>query len=193
MAGPFPTATVAGMSAARRSAGPAARCGAAKDQNHVADPYFGARLVDRPDLDVDQVGIAEIGDECAGRRLVEIARTARLGDAGIGHDDDVVGNRQRFALVGVDIGDRQIEPLLQLADIVTDAAAQLGVEIRKRLVEQQYLRLEHQRAGDRDALLLTARQLGVQPPIEALETDDPSFASAISRASAFLIPLTVGP
>ena len=36
---------------------------------------------------------------------------------------------------------------------------QLGVEIRQRLVEQQHLRLDRQRAGDRDALLLAAGEL----------------------------------
>jgi hypothetical protein len=39
---------------------------------------------------------------------------------------------------------------------------QLGVEVGQRLVEQQDLRLQHQRAGDGDALLLAAGELGGQ-------------------------------
>ena len=51
-------------------------------------------------------------------------------------------------------------------------SAQLGVEIGQRLVEQQHLRLEHQRARDRDALLLAAGQRGRRPLGERLHLDE---------------------
>ena len=65
----------------------------------------------------------------------------------------------------------RLSSLLQLADVLAHAAAQLGVEIRQRLVEQQHLRLEHERARHRDALLLAAGELGWHAPLEALEAD----------------------
>jgi hypothetical protein len=49
--------------------------------------------------------------------------------------------------------------LAQLAHHLEHAADQLGIERAGRLVEQQDARLERERAGDRDALLLTAGQL----------------------------------
>ena len=58
-----------------------------------------------------------------------------------------------------DIDHRQSEFLLQITDFITHGAAKLGVEIGQRLVEQQHLRLQHQRACHGDALLLTARKL----------------------------------
>jgi hypothetical protein len=48
-------------------------------------------------------------------------------------------------------------------------APQPGVEVRERLVEQQHPRLEHERAGDGDALLLAARQLAGQSLAERRE------------------------
>ena len=50
-------------------------------------------------------------------------------------------------------------------------AAQMLVQRRKRLVEQENGRLEDQRAGQRDALLLAARQLGRQLVLLAGEAD----------------------
>ena len=52
------------------------------------------------------------------------------------------------------------EPLVQPLDLDAQLGAQLGVEVRQRLVEQEDADLAHQRAADRDALALAARQLG---------------------------------
>ena len=49
--------------------------------------------------------------------------------------------------------------LLQLADLHAHRLAQLGVEVRQRLVEQQHVGPDDQRARQRDALLLAAREL----------------------------------
>ena len=46
-----------------------------------------------------------------------------------------------------------------------------GVERRQRLVEQQRVRLEHQRAAERDALLLAAGELRRQALGESAEAD----------------------
>src|SRR5207244_663617 len=52
----------------------------------------------------------------------------------------------------------------QSLELATDLAARLGIERRERLVEEQEPRLEHDRARDRDALLLAARELVRTPP-----------------------------
>ena len=49
--------------------------------------------------------------------------------------------------------------LVQRAQLDLQCLAQLGIERAQRLVEQQHLRPQHQRPGQRDALLLAARQL----------------------------------
>ena len=48
---------------------------------------------------------------------------------------------------------------LDRADLLAQRHADLGVERRERLVEQQHLRLRRERAGQRHALLLAAGEL----------------------------------
>ena len=87
------------------------------------------------------------------------------------HDDDAVGDRERLLLVVGHVGHREAEALLELADVLAHPAAELGVEVRQRLVEAEHLGLEHERPGDGDPLLLAARELGGQPRVEPLEAD----------------------
>ena len=63
-------------------------------------------------------------------------------------------------------------------------AAQLGVEIGQRLVEQQHLRLQHERARHRDALLLAAGQFAGQAVAVAGQPDQLELAPARSAACA---------
>ena len=49
------------------------------------------------------------------------------------------------------------ELVVQAADLEAHLLAQVGVEVRERLVHQQRLGLDDERAGERDALLLAAR------------------------------------
>jgi hypothetical protein len=51
------------------------------------------------------------------------------------------------------------EASLEPAYLLADPAAQARVEVRERLVEEQDPRLQHERPGDGDALLLAAREL----------------------------------
>ena len=48
--------------------------------------------------------------------------------------------------------------VVDLEKLIAQLLAQLGVEAREWLVEQQHLRLDDQRARQRDTLLLAARQ-----------------------------------
>ena len=54
---------------------------------------------------------------------------------------------------------------MQRGDLGAHLHAQLGVEIRQRLVEQEDRRLADDRASDRDALALAAGELR-RPPLE---------------------------
>ena len=75
-------------------------------------------------------------------------------------DRDAVRHGERFGLVvgHVDHGDAQT--LVEVLDLVLHLLAQLLVQRAERLVHQDQLGLEHERARDRDPLLLTARELG---------------------------------
>ena len=69
----------------------------------------------------------------------------------------------------VDHGDA--EALVEVLDLVLHLLAQLLVERAERLVHHDQLGLEHERARDRDPLLLAARELGGAALPEARELD----------------------
>ena len=62
--------------------------------------------------------------------------------------------------------------LLQVPDLLAHPPAQLRVQVRERLVEQQDLRAQHDRTGDRHPLLLTAGELARQPRAVAREAHE---------------------
>ena len=101
----------------------------------------------------------EPGDEGIARLAVERVRRTLLHHPAIMEHRDAVGHRQRLALVVRDIDDRQAEPFVQQLDLDLHLLAQLLVERTERLVHQHEARLEHQRARQRDALLLPAGEL----------------------------------
>ena len=100
-------------------------------------------------------------------RLVELHRRADLRDDAAIEDDDLVGERHRLDLVvgDVDHGRRQV--LVELGDLDPHLDAEHGVEVGERLVEEEDLRLAHQRPADGDALALAAGKLR-RPPVEQL-------------------------
>ena len=57
-----------------------------------------------------------------------------------------------------DIDEGCLKSLVQLGDFGTHLRAQLGIEIGQRLVKQEYRRISHHRAAERDTLTLTARK-----------------------------------
>ena len=105
-------------------------------------------------------GADEAGDEFGGGPVVERRRRRDLLDAALVHDDDAVGDRQRFGLVVGDHDEGGAEPRLQPLQFDLHLFAQMRVERRQRLVEQQHARLADDGAGERDALALAARQFG---------------------------------
>ena len=113
----------------------------------------------------------EARDEARGRPLVEVALRADLLDRALVHHHQPVGHGERLFLVVGHHHRGQAELLLQFADLDPHLLAQLGVEVGERLVEQQDVGPDGERAGERHALLLAARELARQARAEAREPD----------------------
>jgi hypothetical protein len=147
-------------------------CGS--DCSNRAELDIGAGRIAAYDPAADTVGIAhEPGDKRVARLLVELARRALLRDDRLVHHDDPVRDGHRLRLIVRHIDDRKVEALLEIADLLAHLAAQTRVQVRQRLVEKQYRRLQHQRPGDGDTLLLTSggseadASRPVRPPSQA--------------------------
>ena len=117
-------------------------------------------------------GAEESRDEARARPRVQLVGAADFEQAALVHDADAVGHREGLVLVVRDEDGRDAELLLDLADRAPQFLADLGVERAERLVEQQHLGPVGERARDRDALLLAARELGRQALVHALERDE---------------------
>ena len=88
-------------------------------------------------------------------------------------DGDAIGERQRLALVVGDIEDGEPGQIgVQPRDLLDHGSADLRVERRQGLVEQQHARTHRERARDRHALLLAAGQFARVAPEELLHADD---------------------
>src|SRR6266702_6931589 len=92
----------------------------------------------------------EAGNELVFRLVVELERPAHLLDDAVMHDDDLVGHGHGLDLVVGDVDGRGLQPLVQLLDLGAHRDAQLGVEVRQGLVEQEHLRIAHDGAAHGD-------------------------------------------
>src|SRR5690606_36381694 len=101
----------------------------------------------------------EAGDELVCRPLVELEGCADLLDLARVHDDDPVTEGHCLDLVMCHVDHGGAEAAVQSCDLLARLHTELGVEVGKRLVEQEHLWLAHDRATERDALALTARKL----------------------------------
>jgi hypothetical protein len=97
--------------------------------------------------------------ELVARAVVELARPARLLDATFVHDDDLLGDFHRLLLVVRDEDRRHVRLVVQPAQPGAQLLAHARVERAERLVEQQHLGLDRERAGERHALALAAGEL----------------------------------
>src|SRR5216684_5188320 len=110
---------------------------------------------------LDEIGPAdEASDEACARPVVERVGAVDLLDAALVHNCDAVRSDHRLALVVGDVDSGEMERIMQATNLEAHLLAQIGVEIGQRLVEQEHARLDHHGAGERDALLLAARELG---------------------------------
>ena len=93
------------------------------------------------------------------RPVVEFQRRPDLLDDAVMHDHDLVGHGHGLDLVVGDIDRRGLEALVQFLDLGAHLDAKLGVEIGERLVEQENLRIAHDRPAHGDTLALAAGEL----------------------------------
>ena len=102
----------------------------------------------------------------ASRISCEVGRAEVLDDQAVGEEEDAVGDRCRVRVVGDHHG-RLAVARDGLAQEREDLGARAGVEVAGRLVGEHHRRLRDERPGDRDALLLPARELGgaVREPV----------------------------
>ena len=89
----------------------------------------------------------EARDECVRGPLVQLDRRAVLLDAPAVQQDHPVGHRHRLDLVVRHVHHRDAELALQRPDLQPHFRAQLGVEVRQRLVHQADRRLVDDRAA----------------------------------------------
>ncbi len=115
----------------------------------------------------------EAGDERGGRALVQVFLRAGLLHPAVLHHHQAVGHRHRLVLVVRDHHRGQPARLLQQPDVAPHLAAQGGIQVGQRLVQQQQARVDRQRAGEGDALLLAAGKLPRQPVGQRLQPGQP--------------------
>ena len=101
----------------------------------------------------------EAHHELVRRVVVDVARIAGLLDARVVHDDDLVGHVHGLLLVVRDQDRRHVLLLVQAPQPAAQLLAHRRVERAERLVEQQHAGLDGERARERHALALAAREL----------------------------------
>ena len=113
----------------------------------------------------------EVPHEARGRVLVQAAGRADLLDAPALHYRDAVGQAERLDLVVGHEEHRDAEPALEQLQLDPHLLAELGIEVAERLVQQQEIRLVHERPAESQALHLAAAQQRGRARLESLESD----------------------
>ena len=91
--------------------------------------------------------------------VVDLVGRPQLLEHAVAQDGHPVAHRHRLGLVVRDVQRRGRDPPLDADDLAAHLHAQLGVQVRERLVHQERRRLAHDRPAHRHALALAARQL----------------------------------
>ena len=128
----------------------------------------------------------KLGDERVRGPLVDRVGIADLLEDAVAHDRDPVAHRHRLDLVVRHVDGRRADLALQPPDLGARLRAQLRVEVRERLVHEEDLRLAHERAAERDALALSARELARLALEQRL---DPEQLRRLVDAAADLVAL----
>src|ERR1051325_3448031 len=104
------------------------------------------------DASAHQVDTAhEIGHEAICRIEGHLTWRTTLLQASVVQHGYTVGDRHRLILVMRHVHEGESESPLQGFELPTHALAELGIEVREWLVEQQRTRLDHQRSREGDA------------------------------------------
>ncbi len=131
-----------------------------RQRNAVGQPgaQADAILLDMAADEIHRRRADEAGNEAGLGVVIEILRAGDLLDQAAVHDHDPVGERHRLDLIVGDIDGRGLDQLMDALDLGAHLHAQLGVEIRQRLVEQEDFWIAHDGAAHRHALALATRQ-----------------------------------
>ena len=84
---------------------------------------------------------------------------------------DTLAQRHRFDLVVRHVDRRHAEAVVETRELAAHRDAQLGVQVRERLVHEECLRLANHRPAHRNALALAARELAGLAVEELLESE----------------------
>jgi hypothetical protein len=87
-------------------------------------------------------------------------RVAELLQHPVAHDRHPLAQRHRLDLVVGDVDRRDPQPLVQPRQLRPHRRPQLRVEVRQRLIQEEHLRLPHQRPAHRHPLALPTRKGG---------------------------------
>ncbi len=139
-----------------------ARCRVTGNRQAAAVRRFEPEAGILDDLSVQEVHrwrADEAGYEEVARLVVEVERRPHLFHLAVVHHHDLVGHGHGLDLVVGHVDGRRAEPLMQLFDLGTHGDAQLSVEVRQRLVEEEDLRVAHNGSAHGDALALAAGEL----------------------------------
>ncbi len=132
----------------------------------------------------------ELRDERRTRPPVHLGGRAELDDAAAIHHGQPVAHGERFLLVVGDIDEGGAELAVQRLELELHRLAELEIERAERLIEQQDLGTQHQRAGQCHPLPLPARELSRAPRAEptGVEADQ---CKSVGHPSANLVPRKV--
>ena len=153
-----------------------ARDGISRRIGQEIEPAFHPAMDEIPlalgDLGLDEIRVAdEIGDEAVDRPLIDVERRAQLLDLALAHDRDPVAHGERLFLVVGHEDEGDAGAPLQVLELAAHLLAELEVEGRERLVQQQHLGMIGQRARQGDPLLLPAGELGGAPSAQPRHLD----------------------
>ena len=112
----------------------------------------------------------EAGHEGVRRLVVDLLGAAELAHLAAAHHRDAVAQAHRLHLVVGDVEGGGAQPALELLELVAGQGAELGVEVRQRLVEEEDVRVADHRPGQGHPLPLTSGEgagLPLQEPLDA--------------------------
>ena len=124
------------------------------------------------------------------RVRVDLLGRPDLDELALVHDRDLVGHRPHDGEVVRDEEVREPEVALEVLEQVEDLRLDGDVQRRDRLVADDQLRVQRERAGDADALALAARELvRVAVRVVRVEADDLEQAPARSPSRLLRVPM----
>jgi len=115
--------------------------------------------LERPLEEIHARAADETRDEEVRRTCVELGWVRDLLELAKAHHGDAVAEGHRLDLIVRDVDRRDAYFLVEESDLRSHLSPQLGVEVRKRLVHEERLRLTDERSTHRHALPLAAGKL----------------------------------